>query len=428
MNNKLLFKSIRALLVRGFGGTAAFFVTLVVTNLLVPSEAGIVLLIVGLIASLGQVATFGSSEVILKYVAGYESSSWIKINKVFSSLLTAILAVGFCLIFLSFLLQEQIAYFFLGDLNMSAFVMLTPIGVVSMAVILITSSALLGLHKTTLASILQSCLLPVLFLMCCSIFFFSELNVSALNLSYFYISCAVIVSIVVLIIWFNQKSTEFIFRAKIDKDVWNSIKPMVIVMFMQVFTIYAGQYATAIILSSSDLALFSAAQRTAMLVSLTLNAVNLVIAPKLSHAKHNNESDKLNVLALKSSKLMFTLATPVVLVFTLCSDLVMRLFGEEFVSASSILIILSLGQFINVMTGSVGYLLIMTNHEEDFRNVIVISGSLTLILSFILTYYFGLHGAAIATSVGLSVQNLLAAYYVKLRLGFNTLNFFRKVY
>jgi len=96
----------------------------------------------------------------------------------------------------------------------------------------------------------------------------------------------------------------------------------------------------------------------------------------------------------------------------------MGLFGDEFIVAGNLLVIMAIGQFINVATGSVGYLLNMSGHERDFRRVTFFSGPLTVILSFILIDQYGVLGAAIATAVGLSLQNILALFMVRKRLGF----------
>ncbi|WP_052706148.1 polysaccharide biosynthesis C-terminal domain-containing protein [Vibrio galatheae] len=425
MINDLLIKSIQIFLVRGFGGSAAFLVTLAVSNMLSVSEAGIVLFAIGVIASLGQVMTLGTSEVILKFVSGYYKKSWFKVNNVFSSLLKMVVFFGIGVAIFGAIFRDYISVYFFHSLDLSAYFILVPVGILAMSLVLTTSSAILGLQKTFLASIFQSCLVPVLFLLLCFLLPNVKTHVDSLDLTIAYVSSVFLVSAIVLFVWFNNKNVKFVARSKLSADVWSSTKPLFVVMIMQVFTMYAGQYATAFLLSSSDIALFSAAQRTAMLVALTLNAVNLVIAPRISLASHKNE--KLDILALKSSQLMLTLASPIIIVFICYSELIMSLFGNEFTAASGILVILSVGQFVNVATGSVGYLLMMTNHETDYRNVIIVSGTFTLMVSFLLTYFSGLYGAAIATALGLSMQNLLAAYFVKLRLGFNTLNVFRKV-
>jgi O-antigen/teichoic acid export membrane protein len=103
----------------------------------------------------------------------------------------------------------------------------------------------------------------------------------------------------------------------------------------------------------------------------------------------------------------------------------MGLFGEEYVQAAHLLQILVVGQFINVITGSVGYLLNMSGHEKDMRNVVFFSGPLALGLGLFLTPIYGATGAAVATAIALASQNLIAVYMVKKRLGFNTLNLWK---
>lgn len=136
-----------------------------------------------------------------------------------------------------------------------------------------------------------------------------------------------------------------------------------------------------------------------------------------------------NRLALSSSKIMLAIAIPILLLLLMLifPEFLMRIFGNEFVIAAPILQILAIGQFINVISGSVGYILNMTGHEKDFRNIVLISGPLALILAFLLTKNYGLYGAAYATAISVATQNLLAVWMVKKRFGFNPLNIFRTI-
>jgi len=121
------------------------------------------------------------------------------------------------------------------------------------------------------------------------------------------------------------------------------------------------------------------------------------------------------------------MATPVLFVMLVFPSLIMVNFGGGYIVSSPLLQVMVVGQFVNVATGSVGYLLTMTNHEKDFRNVVFISGVVSLPLAFILTKEYGALGASYATAFSISIQSLLAAYMVKIRLGFNSLNIFRRV-
>ncbi|MCZ4263344.1 hypothetical protein O4G76_21210, partial [Limimaricola sp. G21655-S1] len=69
----------------------------------------------------------------------------------------------------------------------------------------------------------------------------------------------------------------------------------------------------------------------------------------------------------------------------------------------------------------------MSGHERDMRFVTVLCGVGVLISVPIFTKLFGAIGAASATAFFISLQNLLAVYFVKKRLGFNTLKFWQKI-
>jgi O-antigen/teichoic acid export membrane protein len=115
---------------------------------------------------------------------------------------------------------------------------------------------------------------------------------------------------------------------------------------------------------------------------------------------------------------MVLLVMPVIAVMLIVPDFIMGLFGDEFVVAGNLLAIMAIGQFINVATGSVGFLLNMSGHERDFRRVTMFAGPLTIILSYVFIVQWGVIGAAVATAVGLSLQNIGALFMVRKRLGF----------
>jgi O-antigen/teichoic acid export membrane protein len=86
--------------------------------------------------------------------------------------------------------------------------------------------------------------------------------------------------------------------------------------------------------------------------------------------------------------------------------------------------ILAIGQFISVSSGSVAYLLNMTGHEKDMRNVLTVNAVLTIVLALILNPIYGAIGSAVASAIGIASTNLMAIGFVKKRLGFTTLSIF----
>ena len=164
-----------------------------------------------------------------------------------------------------------------------------------------------------------------------------------------------------------------------------------------------------------------------MLTSFILFAVNTIAAPKFAAMHAAGDSKGLEKMAIFSVRMMLVVAVPAVSFILLFPEWLMSMFGEEFRAAAPALMILALGQFVNIATGSVGYLLSMTGNEKKVRDNVLISGLVSIGLGVLLIPNQGVMGAAIAYAAGVASQNLLGVYQVKKQLGFNTLAFWRSV-
>lgn len=208
-------------------------------------------------------------------------------------------------------------------------------------------------------------------------------------------------------------------------ELFQSCFPLWVVVVMTQLTQFSGQFIAGAWVASDEIAQLAVAQRTALLTSFILMAVNLVVAPRFASMYKKGEMNELESLALSSVKLMVLFALPIVLFMVVFPGFILSLFGEGFSEGAVYLQILAIGQFVNVVTGSVGYLLAMSGHEKDFRNTVLISGPIAVGLGFALVPFYGAIGSAIATAVAVATQNLVAVWWVKKRLGFNTLAVWR---
>lgn len=180
-------------------------------------------------------------------------------------------------------------------------------------------------------------------------------------------------------------------------------------------TLFLGIWGT-----NEEVGIFTVAVRTALLISLVLVAVNAIAAPKFAELYRQGDMEALAVLARNAAILVSILAAPVFLFFALFSTTVMSLFGPEFRAGGPVLAILAAGQYVNVLTGSVGYLLMMTGNERLVRNNMAVAAILNLVLNFVLIRAYGVLGAAIGTAVAITVLNLGAMYLARVKLGITT--------
>lgn len=422
----LLLKSLQVFLVRGFGAAAGFLMSLLVANTTEASHAGVFFFALALTQLGGGLLAVGSPNTLLKVIGADLGSSWKRINQAVSVVLKAVIGLTIVSIVIALSASGHIAQW-LGMPELAPMLPVIALAMGMFALVQILAALLQGKQNTVLASTVQNVIAQFSFVVISGILvLFTVVQTSFTLIKIYLIS----LSFSVLLgawYWFSTAGTTLDIRAKFSPELKSSLSSLFVAMLMGMCVEWAGQFATAKYLSSSDVAFFASAQRTATLAAFVLIAVNLVVAPKFAKAFAKGDSSEVNHLSLLSSRLMIALAVPVLAFMVFFPEFLMGLFGEEYKVAAPLLQILAIGQFINVITGSVGYLLNMTGHEKDMRNVVLFSGPLAIALAFGLTSQFGLMGAAYATAISVATQNLLAVWMVKKRLGFNTLNVFRKV-
>jgi O-antigen/teichoic acid export membrane protein len=184
---------------------------------------------------------------------------------------------------------------------------------------------------------------------------------------------------------------------------------------------WGGLLIVGFFLASEQVAELNIAQRLAQMVTFFLMSFNGVVAPRFAALNSKNNHQQLRLLAQRSAFLLAIATVPVVLVSIIFGKYILAFFGPDYIAAYPVLLIIMCGQFVNAMTGSVGFLLNMTNHENVMRNVVIASSVFSVISAALGTMFFGVMGAAIAISLTVVLNNLSAAYFVFRCLGFVTI-------
>lgn len=159
------------------------------------------------------------------------------------------------------------------------------------------------------------------------------------------------------------------------------------------------QFATA-----AEVGIYSAALRAGQVVVLFLTSVSLMFSPFVADLHNRGETDRLNRLFKSLTRWTLAATIPAFLLLVVAPESALRLFGSDFTGGKAALLILLAGQFVNVATGSVGFVLIMVGRTG--WDLIVYAGSLVLDvgLAFWLCSRYGMEGAAIANAVTFAVS------------------------
>lgn len=169
---------------------------------------------------------------------------------------------------------------------------------------------------------------------------------------------------------------------------------------------------------TAEVAKYTAASRVIMIFALALVTVNAVITPLISRFYVNGGIKELKAMINKSS-IIFTvsgLTTAVVVIFF--GGQILILFGSEYAQSYDLLLILLVGQFVNLLAGPVGPLLAMTGREKELKTIVWEALIINIILSVILAFYWGAMGVAVSTTLALVYWNVKATCEVKSHLGF----------
>lgn len=173
-----------------------------------------------------------------------------------------------------------------------------------------------------------------------------------------------------------------------------------------------------------DVGVYRVAAQGGLLVSLGLTALNMVVAPFAARLHAQGERQKLQKLVHRTAQAALAFALPAVVLFAVLGEwLLVTLFGSEFAGAYWPLLILALGQLANAGFGATAMLLNMTGFERDVTRVVSIAAGLNVALNLALIPFFGVIGAAVATSVSLLFWNIWLWRVVRWRLGVSTLPF-----
>jgi O-antigen/teichoic acid export membrane protein len=96
---------------------------------------------------------------------------------------------------------------------------------------------------------------------------------------------------------------------------------------------------------------------------------------------------------------------------------ILGLFGSEFISGYSVLLLLVLGRLVSASMGSVGFLLLMTGHQRAVVLAFGLNAVGGTLLSSLLLPRLGINGAGLASALTLIAWNVGLAVYVWWALG-----------
>ena len=180
---------------------------------------------------------------------------------------------------------------------------------------------------------------------------------------------------------------------------------------------WADLWVLAAFEQGTELDAYSAAARVSQVLLLFLTSLNLVFSPFAADLHARGERERLGELFKRSTRWALAATLPLLIVLFVAADDVLEAFSSRYEIGEGALRILLVGQAVNVATGGVAFILIMTG----FTGVDLVDNALGLGLlvglAVALTAAFGMEGAAVAAAVSIAVLNVVRLVQVRRRVG-----------
>jgi O-antigen/teichoic acid export membrane protein len=154
--------------------------------------------------------------------------------------------------------------------------------------------------------------------------------------------------------------------------------------------------------------IYAAAARAAQVILLFIISVSLMFSPFVADLHARGERDKLDRLFKQLTRWTMALTLPLFILLAVTPGSALRLFGSEFGQGRTALLILLLGQLVNVATGTVGFILIMVGRTG--WDLVVYAGSVAFDIAAAVLLIggleLGMEGAAIAGALTMALSKL----------------------
>jgi len=160
--------------------------------------------------------------------------------------------------------------------------------------------------------------------------------------------------------------------------------------------------------------IYAAAARAAQVILLFIIAVSLMFSPFVADLHARGEREKLDRLFKQLTRWTMAATLPLFVLLAVTPASALRLFGSEFGQGRNALLILLLGQLVNVATGTVGFILIMVGRTG--WDLLVYAGSLVFDIAAAVMLVggleLGMEGAAIAGALTMALSKLARLWMV----------------
>ena len=402
------------------GSTIAKFLsiitTVIITRYLGAHDYGIYSLGLSIVMVLNIIVAFGFPHGIVKFLPGYKSKNEIeKIKSLIfrSSFISTLIGITFFIIIL--LSSNYISKEIFNKSELAKVLIVFSVSLIFTGIINSISSYAQAIKRIDVINLVNNIIKPISFLLLVIISLL--LSLSLIGIVYSFMFSAFLTLVIAIFLLNRLFPQAFQNKYKLVHSLGNFtsfsfytfMTGFSMILMMKIDRIMIGYFNNA-----TAVGIYSASANIAIYLTVFLSPLISIFSPVVSELFHKGKLHELRHAFQKTSRWLILLTLPILFIFVNFSKEILSLFGKDFTNGYIVLIILSFAEIINVSTGPVGIVLKMTG----FQKLDMIMGVGALISNIILNIIplYGIVGAAVATSISLSLVNIFRLLTVKIKL------------
>ena len=365
--------------------------------------------------------TLGFDTLSLKLFSSHNNVSYLL--SVYKTMIRSVIIISTLLAFLIYFNSDFISVFF-GNRMLSLPIKILSLSLIPLAIINIHSQIFRAFKNMYFHSMYNRKFIVVLMFLLFIILLTLGIDFDSNKIFYFYVYSMFFLGIISsfhLDKYFKFKKKEVVnYHSNFEKLSFSKLlassKSMLIINIVFIIFQYIDILLLAFLSTDENVGIYTIILKISSVTGLILMAINSIAGPIISKLYFDDKIDEFHKYIKGMVRLSVAFSIPILLSIIIFSSLILGVFGEQFVHYKYALIIMCLAQFINVSSGSVGLIMQMTNNEKVFRNIIIFSIVVNLILNIILIPKFHVWGAVYSSSFSLVLWNVLGIIFVRNKL------------
>jgi O-antigen/teichoic acid export membrane protein len=200
--------------------------------------------------------------------------------------------------------------------------------------------------------------------------------------------------------------------ARYETRVWaRSALPLFLATGVGALGAPLGTIMVGVLGGAAEAGTYAVATRVATFTAFLSLAASYPLLPMVARMHARGERDALQKLLVRSTVVVFLASLPLAMLLVLLAGPILGIFGSDFEGGVDALRILVLGEVLKLLVAFGGLTLLMTGNEGAMPRALVFGILLNLLLGVLLIPAFGVTGAAVASSTGLTLSAYLMAYF-----------------